>query len=192
MKVTILLLFIALFTSCENQVVTEKSDVKLTKLEAFCDSFTHKFPSWKQNDILNERANKNLKDTVPSLISAGILSDFPLKLKSIRKFSSDKYAAHLSTDYTLQLKYDVTFDVIAILTENETMNLKTDSLYSVKGSFKKYVEGDYSEYTNRMVNTPLVQIKKDDVYLDSAAFDFGVIVIGNSKIESYNGTNRTR
>ena len=54
------------------------------------------------------------------------------------------------------------------------------------GEFKKFLNLDFKRYTYAMAYSNKVQIRKDDVYEDSAAFDLGIILIDNPTIKRIN------
>lgn len=176
---------IILFISCD-QSATKTQTVNERKLESFCDSFIVSHKNWNQNDIINEAANDDLQKSLSTEISDGLFSDFPIKLYLINEYKPGKYAAHFSTDYKVKTKYDIDFDVIALISKKEGLKLKTDSLYGLKGHFKKFLRDDFQNYSYGMANSPKVQIKHDDVYEDSAAFDLGIILMDSLEINRLN------
>jgi len=156
---------------------SEKTIIQERSIDLFCDNFIQSHSNWKQNQIINEKANNDLEDSLKANLSSGLLSDFPLKLYRINEYEPGKFAAHLNTDYSIKTKYNFTFDVIALVLKQDVAELKSDSSYAVSGNFKKFLLDDYRNYSDGLANTPKVQIKKSD---DSIPIiDLGIILMDN-------------
>ena len=163
---------------------SEIAPVEEKKIDVFCDSFIVAHKNWNQNEIINEKANTDLKDSLKVILSNNILSDFPLKLYVLNEYEPGKFAAHLTTNYDTESKYDFTFDIIALVSKEDVEKLKTDSAYTVTGNFKKFLTNDYQRYSHGLANTPLVQIKKD--YGEIADIDLGIMLMENATLERIN------
>lgn len=185
LKKYLFILLFSLFVSCNQTPSVSQTKNPERKLEIFCDSFLIHHNNWKQNDIINEKANNDLQNDFSKGISNGVLSDFPLELKLINEYKPHKYAAHFSTKYSIETKYTYKFDVIALISKEDGEKLKTDSLYGLKGQFKKFLYRDFQDYTYGMAYSPKVQVKMDEVYRDSAAFDLGIILLNNAQFKIF-------
>jgi len=185
MKQLLLSFFICLMcfavASCNS---SEIAPVKEKKIDVFCDSFISAHKNWNQNEIINSKANIDLRDSLKTNLSRGLLSDFPLKLYRINEYEQGKFAAHLNTDYTTDTKYKLTFDVIALVSKQDVEKLKSDSSYSIDGNFKRFLLDDYRNYSDGLANTPAVQIRKD--YDTVPDFDLGIILMDNVALKRTN------
>ena len=145
MKKIIALLLITLSFACK-QKSNSDSIVKIEKRKidtVLEEILIKKYPNYLSNDLINEKATKELVTKVDSLLANGVLNEFPLKIMSISKNPHGKGAlVQLYVDngiFTEEKNHEgllsnsVQFDVIALMSEEKAEKLIKDECYLVTG-----------------------------------------------------------
>lgn len=178
-------------TTIETPVSQQPAAKKTLRLERFLISFYTTNPNWYQNDVTEKKANEQLKQQLPDSINAGLLEDYPVKLREVNEYSKGKYAAHFSSDYATNLNYDavladVNFDLVCLVDEKMVPNLRNDEFYTVKGDFKKFLKaGELEKYINGVIYSYTVKIKHDALGMpEEKEVDLGVILMDAKQVTS--------
>ena len=184
LKLLFLCFLSVILLNCKEE---KKPERKQPKLEIFLTNFLKENPNWNQNDIVNEQVNKKFEEEIEIQIKNGILNDFPLELGEINEYSDGKYAAVFSSHYIKSdaidyqnILYNTNFDVIGLIPKDKISILQKDKTYTIKGTFKKFLTGDFRDYINGMVYTPSVEISKD---MSNTDVSIGIILMEISEIK---------
>ena len=169
-----------------NQV--KKEPRKEIKLEVFLNDFFEQNPNWNQNDIIKKEVNEKFNEEIKLQLDKGILDDFPLELGAINEYKKGKFAAIFNSHYTKSdaisydnIIYSTKFDVIGLISPEQVKILQEDKAYLIKGKFEKFLKGEFKNYVNGMVYTPIVEISKDIMSNKNEA-SLGIILIEISEI----------
>jgi hypothetical protein len=174
MKLTLGLLSLALFTSCQStpsssQSDNEQSDNEQTELksEKFVKTFLQEHRNWDINDITKRNTNDTFKLVVKDQLRDNFLDDFPLELGEINEYKKGKFAAVFASHYTKNnVEYksilnNIKFDIIGLIPDSLVQTLQKDKKYLVNGKFIRFLSDDFKNYINGMVYTNEVKIDND-------------------------------
>lgn len=160
--------FTLLFLASCGTTTTPKEQKPELKVEKFVNEFIEKHPDWNKNDIIQRNTNDTFRTEVSVLLQNNLLDDFPLELDEINEYQKGKYAAKFSSFYTKNVNYNsvlynMNFDIIGLVNDSLVQKLEQDKKYLVKGKFKRFLKGDFTNYINGMVYTPQVGLTSDAI-----------------------------
>lgn len=156
-KFTITTLICLLLMSCGQTGKTNnsqtKGDIPKRNMDKYLeDIFISKYPNYMDNELVRDKATKELKKVVDSLYRKKYLEDIPLKVFKVRKNPHGKgaivqfYADNKYSEDNL-LSNDLGFDIIAFMNEELASTLSENS------ETKYYVYGHkYNRATQAMVD----------------------------------------
>lgn len=127
-----------LFIQCKKE---ESIKIPKRKLDPFLEEiFIKKFPNFKENDLVKEKALDQLNKKIDSLYPLKYLEDIPLKIFKIQKNKNGKGAivqfyADNKDETNNILTSDVGFDVIGLMDEKLASTLSANNIqtYYIRG-----------------------------------------------------------
>ncbi len=191
MKKIIWTLSLLSFISCNNSGSATDNNIEKKELKSvtFINNFISNHPDWDKNNILEENTNDTFRIEVTKQIKNGLLDDFPLELGNINEYSKGKFAAIFNSYYQKNIEYcgvlcNIKFDVVGLINDSLVKKLQKDKKYILKGTFKKYLKNDFTDYMKKyeMVNLFLVNINRD-VLTKEVEICLGVILLDISNVE---------
>lgn len=189
MKITIFFSAILLFYACGNhQVKNNKiTESKPIQLITILNESIDKNPNWNQNEILRKNFNDSLQmELSEKMNELQLLKEIPLKLSQINEYEKGKFAANFehwtgSEEYKMGNRtFNLYFDVIGLIPDTLINVLQDNKKYFLDGKFLRFLGGDFSNFINGSVYTPMVGIEEEN---GNIKVSMGIILFDVTRIK---------
>lgn len=179
------LLCFILFSCNENGLINEQKvdSINKRKVDVYLDYILKdKYSNYSKNELVRDKATKELNKKFDSLIKVNVLNDIPLKVWKISKNPHGKGAlVHLYADnYSSESKMlsdRLGYDVIGFMDVQKATKLLDSKKYYVTGNkFNRLNETEAFLIVNQLYYSPKVEINRDAIYNDIFKFKMGVFM----------------
>lgn len=135
-----IVLALSIIPSCDTTTHYGDKELEIKysrKIDPFLDTiFNIRYPNYRSNEIVREKALKNMIKVIDSLAPKGYLDDIPLKILKVQKNPHGKGAlvhfySHNKTETEL-LSDKVQFDLIGLMDEKLGESINENKSYYVK------------------------------------------------------------
>jgi hypothetical protein len=130
--------------SCNGLHKEQSKPPKLNPLQSLISSFDSSHTN-NQNNLLRQKNNNSFYQALSQRAADRLFDSIPVEFKFLKKIEKDKYAAHF-----VYSKNFTHFDLIALVSPTLIDSLEDKRQYFVNGKFVRFLDDDYSLYTDRM------------------------------------------
>jgi hypothetical protein len=189
----ILLISLAILTSCNQSKKTENQEQKIVKrkTDLMLESLEKKYPNYKENQIVRENMQNDLDKKIASVYKLNFLDDIPVKVFRMGKNPHGKGALiqfhtdNFNTDNRNLLSDRLNFDIIGFMTEEKASKLKEDGTYLISGKMlKRLNQTEVFLIVPQVYYSPGTTISKDIIYDEIFNYNIGDLLmeIDNAKL----------
>lgn len=152
-------------------------EVKISrKIDPYLDTiFNIRYSNYRTNEIIREKALKNMIKVIDSLAPKGYLDDIPMKILRIQRNPYGKGAlVHFYSDNKSEIELisdNVQFDLIGFMDEKMGESINEKSTYFVKSKkYKRLTETEVFSIVKQVYYSPDPKIEAD--IIQSSKFNF--------------------